>query len=104
MEEIKKERKYKGKIILIFLLILLGLGTYGYFWYSNITKTNIQAKLVLSENAKLKTELQNQIDLKDAINSEKIRCQEFISQKEGDFGDFEYCKNFIDWANEQNIK
>ena len=57
MEEIKKEKKYKGKIILIFLLILLGLGAYGYFWYSNITKTNIQAKSALLENAKLKTEL-----------------------------------------------
>jgi len=54
MEEIKKEKKYKGKIILVFILLLAGLGVYGYFWYSGIIKTKLQAQSVLSENAELK--------------------------------------------------
>ncbi|MCK5535430.1 MAG: hypothetical protein KAI79_01315 [Bacteroidales bacterium] len=103
MDEIKQTKKYRGKIIVFFLLIFIGLGAYGYFWYSGIIKTNKTAQSIISENATLKEQIKTHVKLGEAINSEKNRCQEFISQKEGDFGDFEYCKEYINWAQKQNI-
>lgn len=94
----------KSKIILFLIILFLGLSAYGYYWYSGIIKTNNAAQSVISENIVLKEQIKSQTNLKEAINSEKNRCQEFISQKEGDFGDFEYCKEYINWAQKQNVE
>ena len=36
--------------------------------------------------------------LNKSISDEISRCQEFVAQKEGEFGAFEYCKGFLQWA------
>ena len=93
----------KTKIIIFLLLILLSLGGYGYYWYTGIVKTNNQAKKVLLRNNELKVEINSLNTLKESVLYEKSRCQNFISQEEGDFGDFEYCKNFISWVKKIDV-
>ena len=37
-------------------------------------------------------------NLNNAINTEQARCQSFVGSGSGDFGQFEYCKRFLDWS------
>jgi flagellar basal body-associated protein FliL len=99
-----KKKRAKGKILLIVLIFLLaGLG-YGYFWYKGITVRDEAARVALSENESLKAEVAQLSLLKDDVAHEYTRCQEFISQREGNFGSFEYCQKFIEWVNARDAE
>ncbi|MDA3840598.1 MAG: hypothetical protein PF572_05940 [Patescibacteria group bacterium] len=94
----------KTKIIIFLVLLFLGIGSYGYYWYSGLITTNNQAQAVLSQNEELKNQAQDYKTLKESVISEKNRCQVFISQEKGDFGDFEYCKDYITWTQNLNLE
>ena len=79
------------KFLLILGLLIIGAGVYGYFWYKNIQKTQLEANGVIDKANKYQS-------LQTAIDDENQRCQEFISQEEGDFGSFEYCKEYLKWS------
>jgi len=81
----------KKKIVFFLIILLLGLASYGYYWFSGIIKENKNAKTILSES-------KNYGLIKKSILEEHNRCQAFIAQEEGDFGSFEYCKKFIQWS------
>ena len=85
------KRSWKVKLVLV--LIIIGLLIFLYFWFVNSLKLRNQAQEVINR-------AENYQVLEDYLNQEYDRCQEFIAQKEGDFGSFEYCQGFIDWANE----
>lgn len=87
------KKSWKFKLLLIFILIFVGFLVCFYFWFTNTLALRYQAQEVASK-------AENYQVLEDYINQEYNRCQEFIAQKEGDFGSFEYCKNFIEWINE----
>lgn len=76
-----------------FILIFVGFLICFYFWFTNTLALRHQAQKVVNK-------AENYQVLEDYIDQEYTRCQEFIAQKEGDFGSFEYCKNFIEWVNE----
>ena len=86
------KRSWKFKLIIILILLVIASGTCLYFWYGSTSKLRQEAREVIKE-AKSYTAL------KEYLGEEYDRCQEFIAQKEGDFGSFEYCKNFIEWVN-----
>jgi len=85
------KRGWKFKLVLI--LIILGLLVFLYFWFANSLKLRNQAQEVISQ-------AENYQVLEDYLNQEYDRCQEFITQEEGDFGSFQYCQGFIDWVKE----
>lgn len=93
MEEISQNKKSSKLKVYIFLFILaLGLGIYGYFWIQKNKALRLEA-----ESAIIRAEKYDA--LKITITEERQRCEGFIAQKEGNFGSFEYCKGFIQWAN-----
>jgi uncharacterized protein HemX len=96
----KKSRKGKATGVLIIVILIFGALGYGYFWYRGVVERDEQATAVLSENQALSKKVTQYSELKKSISGEYNRCQEFITQKEGDFGSFEYCKKFIEWASE----
>jgi predicted negative regulator of RcsB-dependent stress response len=86
----KKNIKFRLKgVILILLIAVIG---YGYFWYQDTNTLRQEATSVLESAEKFDV-------LSKALNEELDRCKTFISEQEGDFGSFEYCKKFIEWAN-----
>ncbi len=87
------KKSWKFKLLLIFILIFVGFLVWFYFWFTNTLVLRNQAQKVVNQ-------AENYQVLEDYIDQEYIRCQEFIAQKEGDFGSFEYCKSFIKWVNE----
>jgi flagellar basal body-associated protein FliL len=95
------KKSSKGKLALVLLVFVLALVGYGYYWYSGILEKSEQAQIILSENETLKVDVEQYNLLKESLLNEYDRCQEFISQREGDFGSFEYCKKFIEWINAQ---
>jgi len=97
----KPKKSRKGKSILILFVLVLVLVGYGYYWYSGVLEKGEQAQVVLTENETLKADVEQYKILKESLTNEYDRCQEFISQREGDFGSFEYCKKFIEWINMQ---
>lgn len=90
----KKKGGFKWKAYFVLVIILLGAGLYGYFWYQKTNEIRIEADAVI-----LKAEKFDSIN--SALQAEQDRCKDFIAQKEGDFGSFEYCKKFIIWAEKQ---
>ncbi len=87
----KKQGSLKWKIYAVLALIAFGVGSYGYFWLQKTNDLRAEAIEVV-ERAK------NYDVLLSKVEDELDRCEKFISQKEGDFGSFEYCKKYIDWT------
>jgi hypothetical protein len=88
---------WKKRVVI--LLVLIGMVTiaYGYYSYISLMRQVTDAENILSENVRL-TALNGVLETtRTAAQEEYTRCQDFISQREGDFGSFEYCKHFIDW-------
>jgi len=75
-------------------VILLGLG---YWWISSLMNQAAEGQ-VMSDKAAQYDVLLNDIDV------ERDRCEKLISQQEGEFGDFEYCKQYVEWANSVYVK
>jgi LPS O-antigen subunit length determinant protein (WzzB/FepE family) len=91
-----RKKHTKSKIIIFSItLILIGIA-YGYFWYQSTNTLRQEADSVLEDVEKFNV-------LSEALNKEKGHCQIFITQQEGDFGSFEYCKKFIEWININNL-
>ena len=91
-----KRASQKRNIILMLLILILGFAGYGYYWFTGVLSRDQEAKIVLMEAKKYQ-------ENKEIIVQEYDRCQEFISQREGDFGSFEYCKKFIQWVNDWRL-
>jgi hypothetical protein len=87
----KKRGSLKWKVYLVLFIIVLGIVAYGYFWYAKTSDLRIKAEQVIGQEQKFEV-------LQNAIKDESARCEQFISQEEGDFGSFEYCQKFLDWA------
>lgn len=87
------KKSWKFKLLLIFILIFASFLVWFYFWFTNTLVLRNQAQKVVNQ-------AENYQVLEDYIDQEYTRCQDFIVQKEGDFGSFEYCKNLIEWVNE----
>lgn len=87
----KKKTSIKLWAHVIFILILIGAGIYGYIWYRQAKTLSLEAQAVLDRAQKFDV-------LDGAVKAEQDRCEKLIAQKEGDFSSFEYCKKFIDWA------
>ena len=80
------------RIFAIILVILVFGGTvYLYFTLQALIRENQNAKMIISKA--------QQFDkLNNEITSEKNRCQSYIGSGVGDFGQFEYCKRFLEWS------
>ena len=91
MEGMKKKTSIKWKIYLVVILLVIGVGVYGYFWVKNTNDLRTKATAVIKEA--------NQYQVLDtAIRDEQNRCKTLVTQESGDFSSFEYCKKFIDWS------
>jgi len=102
--EIKKPIKWKKWFIMFLLILILGLTGYIYYWYDNILQLQKQAEISIKKSSSVIQEANLYKNLKESIQNEYNRCQEFISQKEGDFGSFEYCKRYIEWTSKKNLR
>jgi predicted negative regulator of RcsB-dependent stress response len=89
--EVKTKKKKRGKLIITFLILLVAIAGYGYYWYQDTNALRQEAIGLIDRAQKFEV-------LNKAVEKEQSRCENFISQQEGDFGSFEYCKKFIEWA------
>jgi|SRR5680860_1199129 len=90
--ELKKKSKFKPKILIALFLLIIAAMAYGYYWYNSTKNLRIEAQGVVDKAIKYD-------NLSAEIETERNRCENFITQQEGDFGSFEYCKKFLDWSN-----
>ena len=90
-EVVKKKRLYRYKIYVVLILITIGAGAYGYLWLKETNRLKAEALSIINK-------VEQYESLRSEINTERGRCEDFITRREGDFGSFEYCKKFIDWA------
>lgn len=88
---------FKTKVKLVILIILIAAGSYFWYWYTQTIELRKEAEQVV-QDAERFTEVEG------IINTEFTRCQDFITQSEGEFGSFEYCKRFIDWVDENGLR
>lgn len=100
---IKKPKKWKLYIQLFLLLVIVGAGIYGYFWYTGVVKLQNTAQVNLEKMDILQQNSNKYEQIKKTVQSEYQRCQSFISQSEGDFGSFQYCQKYIQWVTDQKL-
>lgn len=91
MEKRVRKSMWKVRVMGILAVIVIALGAYGYFWYQQTNK-----KLVAAEQVSAQAEQFQRMDA--ALMTEYDRCTTFITQGEGNFGEFEYCQRFLDWV------
>lgn len=102
-----------GKQILAVCLVVvvIGLGTGGYYWYSGVVKEQQMSKINLRNSAmedmtSKYNDLKGSYDmlnadyneLAGAVKGEYKRCYDFVGQREGSFSTFEYCQAYMSWA------
>lgn len=80
-EFIKKKFDFKSKLIIFLILIISIISVFFYFYI----KTNKQ----------LKTEYIQGIEYIETINKEQDRCSNLLSQEDGKFVDYEYCRQLL---------
>ena len=91
--EAQKSRGNKFWLSLVLILIIIGAGWYIYAWFQSVQARDAAARQYV-------TDAQNFQALRETIQQEYSRCENFIAQQKGDFGSFEYCRRFIDWVNQ----
>ena len=89
--EPKKKGSLKIKIHLVFIILLIVGGAYGYYWVKKTNTLRLEAVNTIEKAEKFDV-------LKSGVEVERERCKNFIVQETGDFSSFEYCKKFIDWS------
>lgn len=107
-----KNLDWTKKLLAVFLVVLvLGLGTGGYYWYTGVVREQQMSQENLRNSAmEDMTSKYNELkasyvvlntdysELADAVKSEYKRCYDFVGQMEGNFTTFEYCKTYMSWA------
>ncbi|MCF7819954.1 MAG: hypothetical protein K9M44_00580 [Candidatus Pacebacteria bacterium] len=76
-----KKKKFKNKVILIELIIILILGAIVYFQFSSFSDK--------------KVEVENNYQALQKLDSEINSCRELISQNQGEFDRYDYCRQLI---------
>jgi uncharacterized membrane protein len=86
----KPRKKLNTLWIFLALLVIFAL-IYAFVWVSNAKKSKAEALEVLDRAARAE-------ELENAVSEEVIRCEGFIAGEQGEFGEFEYCKRFLEWS------
>lgn len=87
----------KSKIYIVVAIVGVVLIGVGYWWISSLMNQAAEGQLLSDKAAQYDVMLDN-------IDIERDRCEKLISQQEGEFGDFEYCKQFVEWADSVYVK
>ena len=90
-------RKLKLYGILIAAAVVVLAAAFGYLKIKDVQSTLKEAE---ANNIKA----QKFESISQSMQEERSRCQAFVSQEQGEFGEFEYCKIFLDWSNNLDIE
>ena len=75
--------------LIILVLFLTGVGVYHF----------VQVRKMFRQAREFSIKEQQFNQITKSINDQYKTCQNLISQQQGNFGSFEYCKQYIEWAN-----
>lgn len=78
-------------MVLVFIAALVGAGLFGYIKIKRMKQQNENAQMVIADAQKYQ-------NIMARIYEERNRCENFIAQQSGNFGEFEYCRAFLDWS------
>lgn len=82
--------------LLILLAIIIIAVIWVLSWYTKTQKTYRQSQSIVLDYEKW-------AHVQETIQQEYDRCQQFISQQQGDFGSFQYCEKFLEWSKANNL-
>ena len=88
-------RNYLYGVGILLLVSMLGLGIFRVYQYKQWHTVALQA---IEERNLQNEELKSLKNVKESVTSELERCKNFLSLEEGEFGEFQYCQKFIEWA------
>lgn len=94
----KKQMNMKKYLIGMLAIILVGVVGYGFFRYRQFQNKMESANAALVTNEELMVEVTKYEILKSTLNKEKDRCKDLITQEEGNFSEFSYCQDFLDFT------
>jgi flagellar basal body-associated protein FliL len=96
-DETPRKKSLRLYLVILGLLLLIGGSVYGYFRYRSFINLQESAEAVIEENEKLKQEVGECNELKEAIAGERSRCEKILLQEEGNFAEFSYCQRLLDF-------
>lgn len=76
----KKKKSYIKWYFILILILIIGISAFT-LWFNQLLKTQSEAKKVLKAY--------------ETLVQEKNRCADYLSQKGGDFSEYEYCKKLL---------
>lgn len=95
---VKKQNKIKKYLIAVVVLVFVVGAGYGFFKYKQFQNKMESANEALIKNEELVVEVTKYEILKSTLNKEKNRCKDLITQEEGNFAEFSYCQDFLDFT------
>lgn len=82
---------------LVVCLVVFVAG-YVYLWIRNYQKLEIDARTALDRQQQMEMENQDYQIVRSKIQMQVNECNTLFGQGSGDFGRFEYCKQFVEWT------
>lgn len=84
--------------ITVLICLVVFVAGYIYLWVQNFRNLQEESRVALSKQEQLEVESQDFSEVKIKIQEQVANCNALIVQGSGDFGQFEYCKKFIEWS------
>lgn len=84
-------------VTVLICLVVFAAG-YIYLWIQNFRNLLDESKAAISRQEQLEVENQDFGAVKIKIQEQVTNCNALIIQGSGDFGQFEYCKKYIEWS------
>ena len=93
-----KDTKLKKSLYFFVVAIFIFLISFGYYKYVKYTNWRTEAIQAIEKVSTDTAELEALQVLQAEVKAEADRCKDFISQQQGEFGEFQYCQHFIEWS------
>ena len=93
-----KANTFKKGLYFFVVASLVSLSAFGYYKYVQYSNWRTEALQAIEKVTADTAELEALHVIQSEVKTETDRCKDFISQQQGEFGEFQYCQHFIEWS------
>lgn len=99
-----KKVSFKQVIGVILIAVALSLGIYLFIMYRNYSKIKAQSRQIVQENREITAQINRDKVLKSKLVAEFERCEELISNGQGNFNEFSYCQRYLEFIKSTDLE
>lgn len=92
--------RWKKNASIGLVLLLIASGGYGYYQFTQLQQWYSDAQSAIENQQQANYAISDYVFLRMQIEEKEKYCQEFLASEAGEFGEFEFCKRYIEWSKE----